>query len=667
FTMASGSIMMAPVCLVENEKKQLRVNREALSILEKISEPVVVVAIAGLYRTGKSYLMNRLAGQNRGFPLGSTVQSQTKGIWMWCVPHPSKPNHTLVLLDTEGLGDVEKGDPKNDSWIFTLAVLLSSVFVYNSMGTINHQALEQLQYPSWNKTTLYYQGYVTELAKHIRTKSSPSSNEINDSAEFVSFFPDFVWAVRDFTLELELDGRPITEDEYLENSLKLIKGDHPQTQNSNLPKKCIKRFFPKQKCFVFDRPTNDRDLLLHMEEVSESQLDLNFQKQSQSFCSYIFAHAEAKNVREGITVTGNGLATLVVIYVDAINSGSVPCLENAVTTLAQLRNSEAVQRAADHYRQQMAQRVQFPTDMLQELLDLHTACEREAIAIFMEHSFKDDEREFQKMLVETIEKEKKDFLLKNENTSKEYCEAELTKLSEPLKESISRRTFFVPGGHSLYLEAKNKLVQDYELVPRKGVKGKEVLQNFLQSQAETEDAILQADRVLTDEKKAMAAEQAKKEAAEQEQEFLKQKLDDQQQIKMAQRRSFKENIVQLIEKIKREIVELLRMLEMMLDHKLKMIQALYTEGSTKEYEEMNKEANHIREAIQKTKSNRSTAIKVALLVAGGVFIVVLPWPLKLIGLELIIAEKMEREREREDDDDDDVLREQERTLRHKLK
>ena len=43
-----------------------------------------------------------------GFPLGSTVQSQTKGIWMWCVPHPTKPEHTLVLLDTEGLGDVEK-------------------------------------------------------------------------------------------------------------------------------------------------------------------------------------------------------------------------------------------------------------------------------------------------------------------------------------------------------------------------------------------------------------------------------------------------------------------------------------------------------------------------------------------------------------------------------
>lgn len=44
----------------------------------------------------------------QGFALGATIQSKTKGIWMWCVPHPEKRDHTLVLLDTEGLGDVEK-------------------------------------------------------------------------------------------------------------------------------------------------------------------------------------------------------------------------------------------------------------------------------------------------------------------------------------------------------------------------------------------------------------------------------------------------------------------------------------------------------------------------------------------------------------------------------
>ena len=64
--MASGQDMMAPISLVENDNAQLSVNREAIETLEKISHPVVVVAIAGLYRAGKSYLMNRLSGQNHG-------------------------------------------------------------------------------------------------------------------------------------------------------------------------------------------------------------------------------------------------------------------------------------------------------------------------------------------------------------------------------------------------------------------------------------------------------------------------------------------------------------------------------------------------------------------------------------------------------------------------
>ena len=69
-----------------------------------------------------------------------------------------------------------------------------------------------------------------------------------------------------------------------------------------------------------------------------------------------------------------------------------------------------------------------------------------------------------------INKKKDDFLLQNEEASVRYCQAELKKLSEPLMMSISEGTFFVPGGHSLYLEAKNKFEQDYKLVPRKGVK-----------------------------------------------------------------------------------------------------------------------------------------------------------------------------------------------------
>ena len=89
-------------------------------------------------------------------------------------------------------------------------------------------------------------------------------------------------------------------------------------------------------------------------------------------------------------------------YVDAINSGAVPCLDDAVTTLAQRENSAAVQKAAEHYSEQMGQQLRIPTDTLQELLDVHTACEKEAIAVFMEHSFKDENQQFQKKLLVTL-------------------------------------------------------------------------------------------------------------------------------------------------------------------------------------------------------------------------------------------------------------------------
>ncbi|KAL0154023.1 hypothetical protein M9458_050682 [Cirrhinus mrigala] len=123
--------MDKPVCFIDTDSDgKLCVQQSALQILQQIQQPVVVVAVVGLYRTG------------------NTIESKTKGIWMWCVPHPNEAGTTLVLLDTEGLGDVDKGDPKHDTNIFCLAVLLSSTLVYNSRGTIDNKAIMDLQYPS---------------------------------------------------------------------------------------------------------------------------------------------------------------------------------------------------------------------------------------------------------------------------------------------------------------------------------------------------------------------------------------------------------------------------------------------------------------------------------------------------------------------------------------
>ena len=76
-------------------------------------------------------------------------------------------------------------------------------------------------------------------------------------------------------------------------------------QTSNLCRECIREFFPTRKCFVFDRPTNDKKLLADIENASENQLNPKFQEQTKEFCSYIFTNAKTKTLREGVPVTGN--------------------------------------------------------------------------------------------------------------------------------------------------------------------------------------------------------------------------------------------------------------------------------------------------------------------------------------------------------------------------
>ncbi len=51
------------------------------------------------------------------------------------------------------------------------------------------------------------------------------SQDEDTPVDFMRVFPSFVWAVRDFTLELKIGNNPITSDEYLESALTLKSGE----------------------------------------------------------------------------------------------------------------------------------------------------------------------------------------------------------------------------------------------------------------------------------------------------------------------------------------------------------------------------------------------------------------------------------------------------------
>ncbi len=60
-------IFEEPRCLIDTtEDGRLLAVQEYIDELTCLDKPLVIIAIAGLYRTGKSYLMNRLAGKTEG-------------------------------------------------------------------------------------------------------------------------------------------------------------------------------------------------------------------------------------------------------------------------------------------------------------------------------------------------------------------------------------------------------------------------------------------------------------------------------------------------------------------------------------------------------------------------------------------------------------------------
>ena len=85
-------------------------------------------------------MANRLLKQMDGFAIGPSTIPCTKGIWIWSEPVKINDDTSLIIIDTEGLNSVQR-DINIDVKIFALSVLLSSVFIYNSLGHIDEKAL----------------------------------------------------------------------------------------------------------------------------------------------------------------------------------------------------------------------------------------------------------------------------------------------------------------------------------------------------------------------------------------------------------------------------------------------------------------------------------------------------------------------------------------------
>lgn len=333
---STGTGPARPIRLVYcDEKGKFRMDPEAVATLQLVKEPIGVVSVCGRARQGKSFILNQLLGRSSGFQVASTHRPCTKGLWLWSTPLKRTAldgtEYNLLLLDSEGI-DAYDQTGTYSTQIFSLAVLLSSMFVYNQMGGIDEAALDRLS-------------LVTQMTKHIRVRAAGGRTT---SAELGQFSPIFVWLLRDFYLDLVEDNRRITPRDYLELALRPVQGSGRDIAAKNEIRDSIRALFPDRDCFTLVRPLNNENDLQRLDQISLDKLRPEFRSGLDAFTKFVFERTRPKQV--GATVmTGPVLVGITESYLDALNHGAVPTITSSWQSVEEAECRRAYDHAAEVY------------------------------------------------------------------------------------------------------------------------------------------------------------------------------------------------------------------------------------------------------------------------------------------------------------------------------
>ncbi|GAB9468731.1 Guanylate-binding protein [Globisporangium polare] len=353
--MGEEPVKPIPFVLVADDGS-FSVNPEACERIERIKGKLVVIAVAGLYRTGKSFLLNLLvrhahkveskgvaadAMDSAGFAVGGTVNACTKGIWMWGEPIVMEDGTNYLFLDTEGLGSVDR-EQTHDTRIFALALLLATNFIYNSRGVIDGNAIEDLS-------------LVVNLSKHIQTSSAQKDTGGTDLHDF---FPSFMWVVRDFTLQLLDNGKKISSKQYLENALKPQGGYSDDAVEKDQIRSLLSDFFRQRDCVTLVRPVDDEQKLRSLPTVPYEGLRDEFRSAFETLRKRLFDKAKPKMLF-GKTLNGAMYTNLVKSYVEALNSGKAPVISSAWSRVVQAQCDDALADSIELYKKEIASRIRL--------------------------------------------------------------------------------------------------------------------------------------------------------------------------------------------------------------------------------------------------------------------------------------------------------------------
>jgi len=96
---------------LDNEEQGFKISEDAIKFLNGIDATIElgICCVVGKYRTGKSYIINKGIIENSNvFTVGNTINSCTKGLWLYDRILEADNGTKYLVIDTEGLGSCEE-------------------------------------------------------------------------------------------------------------------------------------------------------------------------------------------------------------------------------------------------------------------------------------------------------------------------------------------------------------------------------------------------------------------------------------------------------------------------------------------------------------------------------------------------------------------------------
>ena len=460
-----------PFITYNETTKKFVINKEARKIISNSdkNKKVGIISLVGKYRTGKSFLLNRVIINNKenkeGFAVAPTIKPCTKGIWLWSNPliitnsNNNNEPFPVYLIDTEGLGAYDE-EINHDSKIFLIAILISSLFIYNSFGTIDEAALSNLS-------------FILNLSKSLKLKNSLQkddddddiiSNSTNEENELAKYFPCLFWLLRDFVLKLvDSEGNPISSKQYLENSLMEQQGTTDTILEKNLIRKKIKNYFIERDCFPMVRPVENEKDLQNLMNLPDEDIRPEFITQSNHLREMIYSKVKPKNFG-GKILSGEMLIELLESIINSINDGAIPVIENSwkyITNNECIKNikslTEYYTKNISNFQKSNLEKENFFEDLQKYNDELTNEIINKFKSININKFDEDDIKEHLDTLKSNLKQEYKKLTNENINLLKDKYNYELNKEIEKIlndKEKLSGTNYITFIGELLQIKYK---------------------------------------------------------------------------------------------------------------------------------------------------------------------------------------------------------------------